>query len=223
MKETLQVLLPKRRTLFYAFKMQLKEMHRKKYVLKQSQSVVHSLKKQVQVRLGITVTLALGVCGTPAGHWVVPDVWQNPGTDQGISQSRDLDLGQCCDVGFNVSAVLQCEMLAHGAPSWPGPNSAYQTGWRQCAALLCSIVGANPVFWCLLVDVLAERSSLAGVRRAVAQGMQAPGASSAVRSRAVRPSQLPALPQPSVLLLHSWSGQELVLHAGRDLGLAVLP
>lgn len=79
------------------------------------------------------------------------------------------------------------------------------------------------MYWCLLVDMLAERSSLAGVRSTVAHGGQAPGASRAVRSRAMRPSQLPALPQPSVLLLHSWSGQELVLHTGRDRGLAVLP
>lgn len=57
----------------------------------------------------------------------------------------------------------------------------------------------------------------------MAHGTQVPGASSAVRSRVVRPSQLPALPRPSVLPLHSWSGQESVLHAGRDTGLAVLP
>lgn len=120
MKETLQVLLPKRRNLFYFFKIKLKQMHCKKLILKQSQSVVHSFKKQVQVHLGITLTLALSVCGTPAGHWVVLEVWQKPGGDQGISQSQDL--AQCSAVGFNVSAVLQRAVLAHGAPSWPGPN-----------------------------------------------------------------------------------------------------
>lgn len=115
---------------------------------------------------------------------------------------------------YNVSAVLQCEMLAHGAPR------AHQRGWRWCAVSCSSL---QPGVLVLAVGVLAERSSLAGVRRAVAHGRQAPGASSAVRSRAVRPGQLPALPEPSVLLLHSWSGQELVLCAGWDIDLAVLP
>lgn len=142
---------------------------------------------------------------------------------RGISQSQDL--AQCSAVGFNVSAVLQCAVLAHGAPSWPGPDSEDRSagGNGLSAALLSSVLGAIPVYWCFLVHMLAERSSLAGVRSTVAHGMTVPGASGAVRSRVVRTSQLPAIPLPSVLLLHSWSSQELVLHTGRDIGLAVLP
>lgn len=68
------------------------------------------------MHVGITLTLTFNVCGPPAGHWIVLGVWQNPGPDQGISQSREL----CSAVVFNVSAVLQCAVLAHGAPSWPG-------------------------------------------------------------------------------------------------------
>lgn len=70
------------------------------------------------MHLGVTLTLALHVQGTPVGHWLVLDVWQDPGTDQAISQGRDQAQG--CDVGFNVSAVLQCALLALRAPSWPG-------------------------------------------------------------------------------------------------------
>lgn len=68
------------------------------------------------MHVGITLTLTFNVCGPLAGHWIVLGVWQNPGPDQGISQSREL----CSAVVFNVSAVLQCAVLAHGAPSWPG-------------------------------------------------------------------------------------------------------
>lgn len=114
----------------------------------------------MQVHLRITLTSCVW---HPVGHWVVLDVWWNPGTDQGICQSRDQ--AQCSDTGFNVSAVLQCAALAHGAPSWPGPNSAYQAGWRRWAALPCSVTGASPASWCLLVDMLAWRISLAGEER----------------------------------------------------------
>lgn len=59
--------------------------------------------------------------GTPAGRRVGLDVWQHLGIGQGFSQGRDQ--ARRSDVGFNITAVLQCETLARGAPSWPRQNS----------------------------------------------------------------------------------------------------
>lgn len=65
-------------------------------------------------------------------------MWQHLGVGQGFGQAWEQ--AQRSDVGCNIAAVLLCEMLARGAPSWPRQNCLLERLEAMCCQLLFSAV-----------------------------------------------------------------------------------
>lgn len=106
--------------------------------------------------------------------------------------------------------LVQREMLARGASSWPRQKPYLPAGLEAaCCQLLITAAFKRKA------SVLVLAGGCVGRKHALWLGWGLPSARDAtVGSSTLRPSQLYRLPPPSVLVLHSWSGWELVLGQG---------